>query len=168
RDAAFAPARIEMLNARLQPLTEQDNNKASTDNAQPREIAFVPDETDESIWRASLQTLAPGPYALEADYIAGGKSGHLVKHFAAVAALPIETGAANDTLSRAARKTGGDFLTNETAESALAERISAASVSPEKTRHVWELRSWWPLAFVIPLLLSTAWLIERIWLKAER
>lgn len=168
RDAAFAPARIEKLNARLQPLTEAGDGAASTDSVQPREIAFVPDETDESIWRASFQVPASGLYALEADYIAGGKSGRLEKEFAAVAALPFEPGAANDTLSRAARETGGDFLSNADAASALAERINALSIKPEKTGHTWELRMWWPLAFIVPLLLSAAWFIERIVLKAER
>jgi hypothetical protein len=168
RDAAFAPARIEKLNAHLQPLTEADAGAPSTDNVQPREIAFVPDETDESIWRASFQVPASGLYALEADYIAGGKSGRLEKQFAAVAALPFEPGAANDTLSRVARETGGALLTNADAASELVERINAASIEPEKTRQTWELRMWWPLAFIIPLLLSAAWFIERIVLKAER
>lgn len=168
RDTAFAPARIEKLNARLQPLTEQDGDAALSDNTQPREIAFVPDHTDASIWRATFQAPAPGPYALEADYIAGGRSGHLVKYFAAVAPLSIEPGAAQDALRRAARETGGDLLADDEAASALATRINSAFINPEKARRVWALRAWWPLAFIIPLLLSAAWFVERIWLKSER
>jgi hypothetical protein len=104
--------------------------------------------------------LAPGQYALEADYIASGKSGSAVKQFAAVAAFNIEPGAARDTLSRAARETGGDLLTSDDAGT-LVTRINAAPFNPERTRHDWELRTWWPLAFIIPLLLSAAWFSER-------
>jgi hypothetical protein len=168
RDAAsFAPARIEKLGARLQPLKEDEGDAASTGNVQPREITFVPDETDESVWRATLNVLAPGPYALEADYVAGGRSGSITKQFGVVAPLAIEPNAARDALSRAARETGGELLTLDAATNALAGRINAASVKPERTQHIWEIRAWWPLAFVIPLLLSAAWLVERIWIRTD-
>jgi hypothetical protein len=164
RDALFAPAKIEKLNARLQPLTP-DDEEAGNVSAQPREIAFVPDENDGSVWRASFPAPAPGQYALEADYTAGGKSGSTVKYFAIVAALSAEPGAALDTLSRAARETGGDIIKSADAD-ALARKIAADSLSREITRRTRELRAWWPLAFIIPLLLSAAWLIERM--NAER
>lgn len=160
RDALFAPAKIEKLNARLQPLTK-DDGEAANDGAQPREVAFVPGESDGSVWRASLPTPAPGQYALETDYVAGGKSGSSVKYFTVVSARSLEPGAAHDALSRAARETGGDLITSDPA-SALAQKINANSFSRERTRRIWELRTWWPLALVIPLLLSAAWLIERM------
>lgn len=164
RDAAtFAPAAIEKLNARLQPLTE--NAEASADNAQPREVAFVPDENDRSVWRALLDIQAPGQYALEADFIAGGKGGSASKQFEVSAPFSIETGAAYDTLGRAARETGGTLLTGDDPQSLIA-RLNAASFNPATTRRTWELRTWWPLAFIIPLLLSAAWLVERM--KLER
>ncbi len=169
RDAAsFAPARIEKLGVRLQPLAEDGGVEAASENTPPREIAFVPDETDESVWRASLGVQAPGPYALEANYTAGGRSGTITKQFAAVAPLSLEQATARDALGRAARETGGEILTGDDAGSALARRFNAASVKPERTQHVWEVRSWWPLAFIIPLLLSAAWLLERIWMRADR
>lgn len=164
RDALFAPAKIEKLNARLQPLT-QDDEQAANDSAQPREIAFVPDESDGSVWRTSFYAPTPGQYALEADYTAGGKSGSTVKYVAIVGARSTEPGAALDTLSRAARETGGDIIKSADAE-ALARKIAANSFSRERTRSTWQLRTWWPLAFIIPLLLSAAWLVERM--KSER
>lgn len=160
RDALFAPAKIEKLNARLQPLT-QDDEEAANDGAQPREIAFVPDENDGSVWRTSFSVPAPGQYALEADYTAGGKGGSTAKYFAVVDARSTEPGAALDTLSRAARETGGDIIESADAE-ALARKIASNSFSRERTRRTWELRTWWPLAFFIPLLLSAAWLVERM------
>ncbi|HEX8494481.1 MAG TPA: hypothetical protein VF658_16675 [Pyrinomonadaceae bacterium] len=159
RDALYASAKIEKLNARLQPLAN-DEEETANNNSQPREIAFVPDETDASVWRAALPASAPGQYALEADYKAGGKSGSSIKYFTIVSALAVEPGAANDALLRAARETGGDIITSDAA--AFFERINANSLSREKTRLTWELRTWWPLAFIIPLLLSAAWLIERM------
>ncbi len=158
RDATFAPTKIEKLNARLQLLTE-DEDAAVGDLAQPREIAFIPDEADASLWRASLRAPAPGQYALAVDYIANGKAGSSVKYFAVVAQSGAETGAAHDTLSRAALATGGELLPGDDLN-ALAERLAAASLH-ERTSRTFEFRTWPPLAFIIPLLLSIAWLIEK-------
>jgi hypothetical protein len=162
RDALYAPVKIEKLNARLQSLTEdlteQSNESAQ---AQPRELAFVPDENDSSVWRASIEVARPGQYAVEADYVAGDRGGSIAKNFAVVAALPTQAGAALDTLSRAAHESGGAFLTSDEVD-ALAERIAAATINQEKTVRIWELRTWWPPALIIPLLLSAAWLIERL------
>lgn len=160
RDATFAPAKIERLNARLQALREEPA-EPSNENTSSREVAFVPDETDASIWRASFKIDAPGQYALAVDYDAGGKSGSVSKNFAVVAANSSEPGAADDTLRRAARDTGGDLLSSEDA-AALVEKIAATPFTREKTLRTLELRAWWPLAFIIPLLLSAAWLIERM------
>lgn len=160
RDALFAPTKIEQLNARLQPLKE-DDGEASGTLKPPQEVAFIPDESDKSVWRATLAVDVPGQYALETDYVAGGKSGSIVKNFAVGAARTDEPGAARDTLKRLARETGGELLySNDT--TALVERLSAATSLRERTLRAWELRAWWPLAFIIPLLLSAAWLIERM------
>jgi hypothetical protein len=164
RDASFAPAKIERLNARLQPLTEDAAEASAANATPPREVAFVPDETDASVWRASLVLAAPGQYALEVDYDAGGKSGTASKSFSVVAASALEPGAARDTLSRAARETGGALFASDETD-ALLERIAALPPKRAPARRTWELRAWWPLAFIIPLLLSAAWLIER--LKAD-
>lgn len=158
RDATFAPAKIEKLNARLQLLTE-DEEEAAGEPARPREIAFSPDEADASLWRASIRAPAPSRYALTVDYVANGKAGTSVKYFGVVAESGAETGAAQDTLSRAARETGGELLQAEDLNS-LAGRLAAASFH-ERTRRIFELRAWPPLAFIIPLLLSIAWLIEK-------
>lgn len=158
RDALFAPAKIEQLNARLQPLKEDDE---ISDHAAPQEVAFVPDESDKSVWRAMLVINAPGPYALESDYVADGKSGSVAKKIAVVAAHTDEPGAARDTLSRLARETGGELLDSNDS-TALVKRLTAATSNRERTRRTWELRTWWPLALIIPLLLSAAWLFERM------
>ncbi|HEV7374206.1 MAG TPA: hypothetical protein VGN95_05790 [Pyrinomonadaceae bacterium] len=161
RDASFAPLKIEKLNARLQPLTE-DTGDASQMSAQPQEVAFSPDVADASVWRARLRLSARGRFALEADYVAGGGTGSVEKQFAVVARTPQETGAALDTLRRVSRETGGDLLTSGEIES-LAERLAATSPGRETVRRTWELRAWWPLAFIIPLLLSAEWFARRWW-----
>jgi hypothetical protein len=161
RDASFAPLKIEKLNARLQPLTE-DTGAASQMSVQPQEVAFSPDVMGASVWRARLRLGARGRFALEADYVAGGGTGSVEKQFAVVARTPLETGAALDTLRRVSRETGGNLVTPGEIES-IAERLAATSPGRETVRRTWELRSWWPLAFILPLLLSAEWFARRWW-----
>lgn len=162
RDASYAPLKIEKLNARLQPLTEDAGGQAAQVNSQPQEIAFVPDQSESNIWRARFPLHARGRFALQVDYVAGGRSGNVEKQFAVVAAMHEESGAAFDTLRRVARETGGDLVASNEID-ALAERLAATSSITETTHDIWELRSWWPLAFIIPLLLSLEWFARRWW-----
>jgi hypothetical protein len=163
RDAAYAPLKIEKLKARLQPLTEDAGEGATNAAAaaQPGEISFVPDLSDKSVWRARFPLRARGRFVLEAEYIAGGESGSLEKRFAVVAAPRLETGAAFDTLRRVSRESGGELI--EADPGALAGRLAAIPSSVESVRHTWELRDWWPLAFLVPLLLSVEWFLRRLW-----
>jgi hypothetical protein len=161
RDAAFTPLKIEKLNARLQALTE-DGGDASQMSAQPQEVAFTPDVADASVWRARLRLNTRGRFVLEADYAGSGGKGNAEKQFAVVARTPQETGAALDTLRRVSRETGGDLVTSGEIES-IVERLAATSPGGEIVRRTWELRSWWPLAFILPLLLSAEWFARRWW-----
>src|SRR5207248_1752692 len=108
RDPSFSPLKIEKLNARLEPLTE---DKREVSSAQTEEIAFAPDTSDSSIWRARFSQHARGRFVLDVDYTANGKSGSVEKYFTVVASIPNEPGAAFDTLRRVARETGGDLVT---------------------------------------------------------
>jgi hypothetical protein len=161
RDASFAPLKIEKLNARLQPLTEETGDD-SQGSAQPQEVAFAPDMSDASVWRARLPLGARGRFVLEADYVASGGKRSVEKQFAVVAQSPQETGAALDTLQRVSRETGGDLVTSGEIES-IAERLAATSQGRETVSRTWELRTWWPLAFILPLLLSAEWFARRWW-----
>lgn len=160
RDAAFAPLKIEKLGARLQPLTE-DSGDNSAATAQPREIVFEPDAADSNVWRATFRLHARGRFALELDYAAGGHQGHLEKYFAVAAAAPQGLGASLDTLRRAARESGGELV--DAGTNALVERLLATPPGTESVRRTWELRMWWPLAFLLPLLLSAEWFARRWW-----
>jgi hypothetical protein len=164
RDAAYVPLKIERLSARLQPLTEdagEGTTNAAAAAAQPREISFVPDSSDKSVWRARFSLRARGRFVLEAEYAAGGESGSLEKRFAVVAAPRLETGAALDTLRRVSRESGGELI--EADPVALAERLAAIPSNTESVSRTWELRDWWPLAFLVPLLLSVEWFLRRLW-----
>ncbi|HUQ33174.1 MAG TPA: hypothetical protein VM095_13720 [Pyrinomonadaceae bacterium] len=172
RDAAYAPTKIEKLKARLQPLTEDaGDGAAASDSAtasdgatahpQPGELSFVPDFSDKSVWRARFPLRARGRFVLEAEYTAGTESGSLEKRFAVVAAPRLETGAALDTLRRVSRESGGELI--EADPGALAESLAAIPSSAEDVRRTWELRDWWPLAFLVPLLLSVEWFLRRLW-----
>ena len=160
RDASFAPLKIEKLGARLQPLTE-DAGDSSTATAEPREISFAPDPADANVWRARFPLHERGRFALELDYTAGGHDGHLEKYLAVVAASPQGAGTSLDTLRRASRESGGDLIDADTF--ALVERLLATPSSTESVRRTWELRTWWPLALLIPLLLSAEWFARRWW-----
>jgi hypothetical protein len=161
RDGSYAPLKIEKLSARLQPLTE-DAGEGSGRVVAERELNFVPDVTDKSVWRARFPLRASGRFALEIDYAAGGVRGSVEKYFAAVPASPPEAGAALDTLRRASRERDGGLL-DASGIDALLERLAATPSSTESVRHAWELRTFWPLAFFIPLLLSIEWLLRRWW-----
>jgi hypothetical protein len=163
RDAAYAPLKIEHLSARLQPLTEDagEGTTTGTAAAQPREISFVPDSSDKSVWRARFPLSARGRFVLEAEYTAGTESGSLEKRFAVVAAPRLETDAALDTLRRVSRESGGGLI--EADPEALIERLAAIPSGTESVGRTWELRDWWPLAFLVPLLLSVEWFLRRLW-----
>lgn len=161
RDASFTSLKIEKINARLQPLTE-DAGDNSTGSPQPREISFAPDSMGGNVWRARFTTPARGRFVLETEYAAGGRSGNIEKHFAVVAARAWERGAARDTLRRVSRESGGEMI-DAADKDALVARLAAIPSGTETVRRAWELRSWWPLAFLIPLLLSTEWFLRRWW-----
>jgi hypothetical protein len=161
RDASFTPLKIEKLNARLQPLAE-DAGDNSAGVPRPREIGFAPDPADASVWRARFTAPARGRFVLETEYRAGAQSGNIGKHFAVVVASARETGAALDALRRAARESGGETI-DAADKDALFRRLAAIPSSAESVRRAWELRSWWPLALLIPLLLSTEWFLRRWW-----
>jgi len=161
RAASFAPVKIEKLSAHLQPLTE-DAGEDSLAAAQPREISFAPDAADASVWRAHFTMPVRGRFVLEADYASSGKSASIEKHFAVVAASPREAGEAGDTLSRVSRESGGETI--DAADiNALSQRLAAIPPNTQSVRRAWELRTWWPLAFLVPLLLSAEWFARRWW-----
>jgi hypothetical protein len=161
RDAGFAPLKIEKLGARLQPLTE-NSEESFAERMQPQEIAFKPDAEDASVWRAQIHVHARGRFILEVDYVAQGRSGSLAKQFAVVAASSFEAGAALDTLRRVSRDHGGDVFDTSTLDS-LIQRLASTQSSVELEQRTWELRTWWPLAFILPLLLSLEWFARRWW-----
>lgn len=164
RDPAFAPLKIERINARLQPLAEGAGEQSATAATQtaPREIAFAPDETDQSVWRARFVAPPVGRYSIEADFTAGGKNGSLEKRFAATETNEIENAATQDTLRRIARETGGDSISISELKTLVAQ-LKSAPRAPANLHRTWELRSSWLLALIIPLILSTEWFLRRFW-----
>jgi hypothetical protein len=143
-------------------LTEDGGEASAAAAEPPREISFVPDTSDKSVWRTRFLLHAGGRFALEIDYTAGNKKGRVERYFAAVPASPVEVGAALDTLGRASRERGGELLEASDINT-LIERLAATPSNTETVRRIWELRTWWPLALIIPLLLSAEWFLRRWW-----
>jgi hypothetical protein len=163
RDASFAPLKLERVKANLQPLAEEAGDAAATsDTTGPQEILFAPDKREAGVWRAHFVAPARGRFSLAADYLSGKETGSTEKRFAVVAPSQTEAGAARDTLRRTARASGGELFAAAQLNS-LMERLTAASHTKERTRRTWELRTAWPLALLIPLLLSTEWFTRRWW-----
>ncbi|MGA9997466.1 MAG: hypothetical protein WBP93_18750 [Pyrinomonadaceae bacterium] len=159
RDASFAPLKIEKLSAHVQPLFEDEEKQAAA-----QEIAFAPDENEQSVWRGRFQTPARGRWELQVDYVAGGKVGNVSKQFTVFALKSLEAGAARDTLQRTARETGGELYSIMDAK-ALAENLTGSKRHFEPVSRAWEMRTFWPLAIIISLLLSTEWLIRKAKVK---
>jgi hypothetical protein len=159
-DENYAPLKLEKLSARLQPLLET-SDEASPAETSSTEIAFAPDSNDPSIWRARFIAPQPARFNLQIKYTAGGVSGTAEKYFATVAPASLEAGAGLDTLRRAARETGGELFAASEAE-ALTEKLNAQPHSRQTVRRTWDTRTFWPLALLLPLLLSFEWLIQRI------
>ncbi|HEX8142691.1 MAG TPA: hypothetical protein VF553_08855 [Pyrinomonadaceae bacterium] len=162
RDASFALSKPARIRASLHRLTEGTGDTTANDAPTPREIPFTPDENDTGVWRARFVAPSPGQFSLKADYTASRVTGSTEKRFAVVSQSPIETGAAEDTLRRAARTSGGQLFAADQMN-ALLEHLRAPSPAADKARHTWELRTWPPLALFIPLLLSGEWLARRWW-----
>ena len=165
RDALYAPLKIERMKAQLQRINEEEDESSPAAKA-PQEIVFMPDDREPNVWRAQLPLSAPGHYALNINYTAGGKSGNIEKRFGAVKTLSTK-GATPDTLMRYARASGGQmFDVAYGQQEALAAQLSAAvqkkSSNNERQPHLWEMRLWWPLAFLIPLLLASEWLLRKV------
>lgn len=161
--ATFAPLKIERLSARLQSLTEVAVDEPGANAvAEPLELGFAPDPSDVSVWRARFPVETQGRFALEIEYLAGGQSGRVEKYFAVFAPTAQSASPALDTLRRASRERGGELF-NAADANLLRERLAAIPTGKERERHRLELRSWWPLAFLIPLLLSIEWFARRWW-----
>ena len=159
RDESYGPIRIEKLRGRIQQLNEGGADTSIT--APLPDVPFFPDPEDSSIWRARFTAPAPGHYSLQVDYSINKKSGTTEKRFGSIVASQVEPGATRDALRRVSRETGGD-LYSASALNILGDRIAALPGANRYVRHTTELRSWWPLALLIPLLLSVEWLIERL------
>jgi len=172
RDAFFNALKIEKVDAHLQRISEggeesksSEENSANTTNEtiETMEIAFAPDSEDASLWRARFKAPTRGRFVLEADYTAaGGKKGNASKLFTTVVLPVLEAGAARDALNRVARETGGEVF-NRTDARSLAAKLLALPGQGKKVQRVWELRTWWPLAIIISLLLATEWFARRWW-----
>ncbi len=166
-DENYARLKIERLSASLQQLQENSGEivsnsvEASTGSTPSVEMVFAPDPNDQSIWRARFIAPQSARFNLQIKYLAGGKSGTAEKYFATVAPASIEAGASGDTLRRTARETGGELFATSDLNS-LANKLAALPQNRQSVRRTLDTRTWWPLALIIPLLLSCEWLIQRI------
>lgn len=184
RDDRFRSVPLAKVDARLQRLPDasaeasiaaasvpgHSANVSHQDGSAPiasqsQEIGFVPAAADAGVWRASFAAPAAGRYRLTVDYSSNGAnskgmSGTLSKEFGTVESS-LSSIVSQDTLQRLARETGGDFYSASNPE-LLTQRLASLHQSRGTVTKTLHLRTWWPLAFILPLLLSGEWLLRRL------
>ncbi|MEO8433433.1 MAG: hypothetical protein ABI596_00940 [Pyrinomonadaceae bacterium] len=143
-------------------VTPEDRSASPALSSEP---GFSPAAMDGTVWQAGFAVPAPGRYRLTVDYSIQGtdnkeSSGTFWKDFGAVAASLSST-VSVDTLRRLARESGGDFYSVDNPD-LLARRLVQLGQTRGQRTETLELRTWWPLAVIIALLLSTEWLLRRL------
>jgi hypothetical protein len=158
RDAQFQAAQIASLAASWRSLPAG----AEAPLGPERVLELLPDREQAGVWSAKFVAPAPGRYIFQATVkLATGSQQTLEKRFTVTPANAIEAGAARDTLERLARETGGGLYALNQLDQ-LAAQLSATPRVPPTISQRWRLRDFWPLALLLPLLLSAEWLIHRL------
>ncbi len=162
RNAEFVPTAIERLSASFQSVNDAVDGASAVGTIQV--IEFAPDVDDASVWRGRLIAPEAGHYRIQIRYVSNGTSGTIEKHFATVPVTPVDPDEIRDTLNRLARQNGGDVVMASDLK-ALESKLRSLKTKDQSVRKAWELRTWWPFALLIPLLMSIEWLIRRIKLR---
>jgi hypothetical protein len=157
RDANFAGVNLAKFLATWQAL-----DQSGTPTGPARPLEFLPDPSGTGIWRAELIAPEPGRYEITGTATSSaGVQLKLEHRFTAVPGVPIEPGAARDTLERLAHESGGKVFALRNLDQLVAQ-LKAMPREPATVSATWRLRQFWPLAFIIPLLLAGEWLILRL------
>lgn len=164
--ATFKPERIEQVDATLNKISDQRPDQTSdTQSETTVNILLAPIRGDQYVWRGKFIAPQSGKYRIIAKFSVGEKS-LLVQKMVGISSAPKSQGVTGlspvDTLRRTARETGGDLYD----ESQLEELFGSLAKHADNTSHnQYEvmLRAWWPLAIIIPLLLSLEWWLRRRW-----
>ena len=154
RDTRFLPLRIQTVSAQILRI---DDDKAQPDATY---VAFSPDFGGETTWNATVQHIKSGRYVLNVDYRADGRPGTIQRRFAVSNRRGLATGAANDQLEVSAREIGGKIFRASAVDTMVSETVSRPSATRNEPSR-WRLIDFWPLALMIPLLLSAEWLLQR-------
>lgn len=158
RDAGFLPIQPTNVVANWQAIDPATNAITGP----PRPLVFVSVAKSDGIWRANFIAPEPGRYSIDctATLSSGGQQ-KLTRRFTVTPAGPAEPGTARDTLDRLARESGGRVFTLRELDQLVAE-LKRRSPQPATVTATWRLRQFWPLAFLLPLLLAGEWLILRL------
>lgn len=158
RDAGFTaiqPAKIFAAWQAIDPATDGVTGP-------PRPLVFVPVADSDGVWRADLIAPEPGRYAIDCTATLGtGGQQKLTRRFTVVPYVPAAPGAARDALDRLVRESGGRVFALRELDQLIAE-LKRRPPEPATVMSTWRLRQFWPLAFLLPLLLAGEWLILRL------
>jgi hypothetical protein len=154
-DRQFNPRRADRVSARLQRIDEVNAQQVES------EIPLVPDLDNEGRWRGTFQAPELGVYALTVSYVVGDQNGVISKQFAVSSGPAPRPGTARDALEILARRSGGGLFKASEVQN-LAAALLSRNVNERSIEKHWELLKWWPLALILPLLLSLEWFTLRI------
>jgi hypothetical protein len=158
-DRQFNPRRADKVSARLQRTDGESAQQVE------REIPLKPDLNTEGRWKGSFHAPEQGVYALTVRYVAGDANGVISKQFAVSSGPAPRSGAARDALEILARRFGGRLFKASEVQNLSAVLLSR-KMNDRSIEKQWELLNWWPLALILPLLLSLEWFTQRLF--AER
>ncbi|MGH9916823.1 MAG: hypothetical protein ACRD63_16235, partial [Pyrinomonadaceae bacterium] len=166
----FKPQSIDQVHAMLNQISDQTDDAPddAPDDAQSKttaNIPLTPVQSNHYIWHGKFIPPQSGRYTIVAKFSAGGKN-LLIQKMMGISPAPKNqsvSGIAIDTLRRAARETGGDLYDESQLEELVGSLIKHIDTTSKREYEIL-LRTWWPLAIIIPSILSLEWWLRRRWL----
>jgi hypothetical protein len=157
-DRKFNPDRANAVSAHLQRVDGEIALQVE------REIPLVPDLNIGGRWRGSFQAPEQGIYALSVSFVAGDQNGVLSKQFAISSGPAPRPGAARDALQVLTRRFGGGVFKASEVQN-LSAALLSRKVNERSVEQHRELLKWWPLALMLPLLLSLEWFTQKMFVE---
>jgi hypothetical protein len=155
REEDFSSSEINGVSAFAQELDANSQNSAL-----PVQLSFLPVPDSTSVWQSEVTFKSPGTYAVTANFDRGGRSDSITRTVTVSDPRRFPSGSASEAFSRLAHERGGRLYHPDEITS-LAESLLKLPHSIKAEYETWQLRRLWPMAFILPLLASLGWFLQR-------